>query len=488
MHTVAGKGAYLNGRRHTMSAALPWGLGLSLTPLCVLLSLPDTCGAVFAGTGSAIFAGVFLASAAAMYGALGCIPVLRGRRFRLLTWLQVTALVVVAVAAVLGAPVPLPVGGAVFAGLALGVGHARTLVSWVPAGCSLGARELAVAACASFAVVAAVSLPLAWLPPSWTAVAWGWLALAATAASALVTVAAPLEDSGETPVAASERSRATGLWAVWEPVAGLALSLISLALPWGAALDGDQSSVPPLGAVALGWLGVAAAAVVIGRHVSGRRLSLGLAANVGVPVLAALVVVLWMVGDVSTLPLWAVVLKGVGSGIACGSFFVLAWVTLVYGRGEASTERTLGWGLACAYVAAAAIFGVHALFGQRIAGGVSPVGSIAFLLVACIASTIRLARLSADDARSLAAAVAPGPTVIDTPESAVAAMTADYGLSPREAEVLGHVVRGRTAEGIADVMQISPHTVRAHVRKIHEKLKVSSRDQIAQLVEERRQR
>lgn len=471
-----------------MGVALPWGLGLALTPLCVLLGLPDGCGAAFAGMGPAIFAGVFLASAAAVYGALACMPVLRGRRLRLLTWLQVAALALVAIAAALGGSAPLPVGGAVLAGLALGVGHARTLVSWVPAGRSLGARELAVAACASFGVVAIVALPLAWMPPSWTAVAWGWLALAATVASILATVAAPPEISGEPPAMAARQPKAAGLWAVWEPVAGLALSLISLALPWGAALDGDQSSVPPLGAVALGWLGVAAAAVVLGRHTSGRRLSLGLATNVGVPVLAALVVVLWMVGDVSTLPFWAVVLKGVGSGIACGSFFVLAWVTLVYGWEAVSTERTLGWGLACAYAAAAAIFGVHALFGQRIAGGVSPVGSIAFLLVACITSAVRLARLGADDLRAQAGTSAPETAAIDTPESAVAAMAADYGLSPREAEVLGHVVRGRTAEGIADVMQISPHTVRAHVRKIHEKLKVSSRDQIAQLVEERRQR
>jgi DNA-binding CsgD family transcriptional regulator len=61
-----------------------------------------------------------------------------------------------------------------------------------------------------------------------------------------------------------------------------------------------------------------------------------------------------------------------------------------------------------------------------------------------------------------------------------------YGLSPREVQVLGQLVGGRSAEGIAEVLGVSPNTVRAHTRRIHEKLGVSSRDEIVALVECRR--
>ena len=42
---------------------------------------------------------------------------------------------------------------------------------------------------------------------------------------------------------------------------------------------------------------------------------------------------------------------------------------------------------------------------------------------------------------------------------------------------------GRSAQGAAEVLGISPHTVRAHVRRIHEKLAVSSRDQVVDAIE-----
>jgi DNA-binding CsgD family transcriptional regulator len=52
---------------------------------------------------------------------------------------------------------------------------------------------------------------------------------------------------------------------------------------------------------------------------------------------------------------------------------------------------------------------------------------------------------------------------------------ASLGLSPREAEVLGWVARGRTNAEIAAVLFISPQTVRKHLEHIYEKLNVRNR-------------
>ena len=52
--------------------------------------------------------------------------------------------------------------------------------------------------------------------------------------------------------------------------------------------------------------------------------------------------------------------------------------------------------------------------------------------------------------------------------------TNDFNLSARETEVLGYLVQGLSYKMISDKMNISYDTVRAHMKKIYEKLHVSS--------------
>lgn len=478
------------GARAASSQAITiGGLGLAIAVLCVLLGLPSQFGTAFDGAGATVFVGTFLGAAAVVCAVAACMGARCAWLLPWLAWTQVIGAAGVAAALLWGGTGTMGVAGALGAGAAMGVGHASTLLLWVPKGVPRDVRSAMGMTCAAFAVVAVVAAPLVMGGTS-PLVCWGYMTLVTGGASALAVCGG---DKGagfarRTPVTCTTASTpgATGLACAWEPVAGLALSLISLAVPWGSFLDGEQSSVPPLGAVAVGWLAVSLVALAC-RLVAVRRVSLELATNVGIPVLAALVVVLWMVGDVSVLPGWGVALKGFGSGVACGSFFVLAWTALTRGAcGDARSWRTVGAGLACAFALAASILVVHALWGQSVASGVSPVASLGFLVAVCVVSAVRLARMGSapvagGDRRPTDAAAAS-----DSWEEAVAALARDGGLSPRETEVLGYLANGRTAEGIAEMMGISPHTVRAHVRKIHEKLHVSSRDQIAQLVEERR--
>lgn len=56
----------------------------------------------------------------------------------------------------------------------------------------------------------------------------------------------------------------------------------------------------------------------------------------------------------------------------------------------------------------------------------------------------------------------------------VTAAPPDYQLSEREKEVLQLLVQGRSYKMIADALNISYHTVDSHIRKIYDKLHVSS--------------
>ena len=53
----------------------------------------------------------------------------------------------------------------------------------------------------------------------------------------------------------------------------------------------------------------------------------------------------------------------------------------------------------------------------------------------------------------------------------------DYDLTPREREVLEHLVAGLDFAEIADRLVVSVYTVRAHIRNIYEKLHVHSKSQ-----------
>ena len=51
----------------------------------------------------------------------------------------------------------------------------------------------------------------------------------------------------------------------------------------------------------------------------------------------------------------------------------------------------------------------------------------------------------------------------------------DYGLSPRETEILGLLVDGKMVKQIADQLGLSYHTIDTHIRNIYSKLHVHSR-------------
>ena len=55
-------------------------------------------------------------------------------------------------------------------------------------------------------------------------------------------------------------------------------------------------------------------------------------------------------------------------------------------------------------------------------------------------------------------------------------------LSPREQEVLMHLVAGERVPAIASELHISPHTVRNHLKSMYRKLSVSKQSELIQKV------
>jgi DNA-binding CsgD family transcriptional regulator len=57
-----------------------------------------------------------------------------------------------------------------------------------------------------------------------------------------------------------------------------------------------------------------------------------------------------------------------------------------------------------------------------------------------------------------------------------------YKLSPREAQVLRHLVDGENTETMAEALGISLHTIRDHIKRLHKKTGASSRNELLSLV------
>jgi DNA-binding CsgD family transcriptional regulator len=375
----------------------------------------------------------------------------------------------------------------------------------------------------AMAVAAALCVPLAWLGieprQSWLylgvvtlslpALAGGALAGASKGASTGASASAQARVAvreGEAPgsaargreplpddaAGAGERRpvpRAAGV--LWQPTVGLLLSLVSMALPWETFLGPRELAFPALGTEPLGWA-LPCAVLAVPAVASGvRRLGPDLAMRAAMPLTAALIVCLWMVGDISELGRAASLAKGACSGLACALCLGVAWAMSRVAdlRLGLANAACLALELGASSLGCLAAVAVQRTLGTHVAAMVVPVASVLFLAAVCVdsvACVVRLQRRAQGPRPEGSPTAGEGGAGVPSLADAVEAVGRAYGLSPREVQVLGQLVGGRSAEGIAEVLGVSPNTVRAHTRRIHEKLGVSSRDEIVALVECRR--
>lgn len=81
--------------------------------------------------------------------------------------------------------------------------------------------------------------------------------------------------------------------------------------------------------------------------------------------------------------------------------------------------------------------------------------------------------------RGLKPKTEPAPTPVSSP---LAAIAEEYCLSPREQEVFALIADGKSAKEISQTLFISEGTVKVHTHNIYQKLNISSRRQIYQLL------
>jgi DNA-binding NarL/FixJ family response regulator len=96
---------------------------------------------------------------------------------------------------------------------------------------------------------------------------------------------------------------------------------------------------------------------------------------------------------------------------------------------------------------------------------------------AAAAHLLRRLRSASASASAGASASAPAATTASAREEPAAAATGDFGLTPREKETLELLARGFSQKEVARKLDISPHTVGAHVKAIYSKMAVNSRSE-----------
>ena len=282
----------------------------------------------------------------------------------------------------------------------------------------------------------------------------------------------PPEQQNETPANETEGRHLFALFLhVWEPSVGLGLSIMSAALPWGSFFSNEGTSLPAYWSFALGICLLCISIPIVCNHVQ-RSIDFQMASHIVIPFLAAAVVGLRMLGDLDQIGAEATAFKGIGSGVASAGFLFFALVALAHVAHDAKQPTDVfALGLGTASLIGFATLPLH-LAHQQFASLVAPLLSLAFLVASCCSSVFHI--------RNHAASHEPKPLSI---EEAAAKICQDYNPSPRERQVMDQLVLGRSAERIGTVLGISPNTVRSHVGNIHTKLSISSRDDLADLLD-----
>lgn len=499
-----------------LALALVWPLGALCCPIALAGAFTDGGAAFFAGAFAVgVAAACALAAVVRGGGETGRAGLPTPRPFapvlaRLAPLLLVAGVAAVAFLCATGVPVSSPLAFA--CGGAAGVGEGAALLATGLSFVGLDLPRLVRAVGSSVAGAAGLLAPLLLLGRDALST-WWYLACVSLAAGVLAAVTAPtaapaaaaappcepfgpfapLAEPAPAPLPCAPVSSLTHPFVclragLWEPALGLGLSLMSTLLPWGAFFSGGPASTPAPWTFCAGLLLAGALCLVAARSPLARG-PLEPVMHVAMPVLAAAVVGLRMLGDVTDASGVLAAAKGIASGATAAFFFVFAWLAMAAAPRLRPRDPRAPFeaGLALAFGVAASILPLHAL-SQQAAALAAPALSLAFLVAASCSSLgferarVHGVRAGSGDALPTDSAV-PQVSALLGVEEAAARLATERGLSPREGQVLAQLASGRSAEGIAEVLGISPHTVRAHVRRIHEKLQVSSRDEVVDAIE-----
>jgi len=279
-------------------------------------------------------------------------------------------------------------------------------------------------------------------------------------------------------------------------ISGIVASLLygaAIALGWNA---GGSVNYPLFGAAAVFALAASAYIVLQGEEA---------AAAAWIP-LFALVLAAMLLACVSDARVNPSMMGLLFAGVF--SYHFLRWMVFPALISFSRMPRLLVCGIVL--VCTSSVFGVGwgeslavslpgSLHDQRALVAVIALALLVFFAAALLVNRTRLedARMSVESARmELSAAYAKleslAQQIEEQPEPAqpsiddrCAALTREYGLTAREAEILGLTARGHSSTFIAEQLVISASTVRFHQQNVYRKLDVHSRQELLALVNDK---
>jgi len=144
-----------------------------------------------------------------------------------------------------------------------------------------------------------------------------------------------------------------------------------------------------------------------------------------------------------------------------------------------------GWGAAATGVGVGVV--AYYAVADRLVTGTTSLASVSLIVVFALVlgSTFLLSDRNVSSLWGLIAP--PSPETRDVSlEASCADIAEEYGLTPREQEVLVMLARGRNREHIQKALGVSSYTVKTHIKRIYTKLEVHSHQQLIDLTDANR--
>jgi DNA-binding CsgD family transcriptional regulator len=373
-----------------------------------------------------------------------------------------------------GGPVLLVVSSSLMA-----IGRAGAVVMVGLAASHFGVRQASICVTVGFTISYACTA-LAWVVPMWMGVAL-FLVLPLVAFGLTVGSARPLLDeaaAGEAPADVAITRPSTFL-----PLASqLFVCILLFRMAFGYSLRfGETGGVPVSDFLVLVPVAATMLYVVLGR----RSFDADLAARISVVLVVAGFFL--VTADSHNLSVASNVLLSAGNTL----FDMVAWTVLISisARNRAGALAVFAWGRGMSGLGtlAGAALGVwsNSLFSSNRDLLIVVSGSIVVLFVAY--AIIGLGRFSFKETIEGITSTAMQVEAATNPEEEFDARCADvaaeYGLSPRELEVLKMLARGRDRAYIEEKLVVSRNTVKAHVKHIYAKLGIHSHQDLIALVQ-----
>jgi len=170
-----------------------------------------------------------------------------------------------------------------------------------------------------------------------------------------------------------------------------------------------------------------------------------------------------------------------------GTFNVMIWIVLTETVHRYDVNAKVVFGFGWGAITLGVLLGT--LVGSWVAATVSltpQMVSLIALLAVIVVLFAYLFVLTDDDITSLTTEM-PEATVKHAPfKTLIDDLAQEYGLSPKETEVLQLVARGRSMPRIQEELYISRGTATTHLRHIYQKMDIHDKQDLLDLIEERR--